>query len=89
MIENNFLSLIIFAPLLGAAINWLIGGRLKNETFSGVVACSAVGVSCVIAFMVAFGLGTPHQGARGGAAVDPERSRITGNHRRVRSRDRA
>ncbi len=55
MTENNLLSLIIFAPLLGAVINWLIGGRLKNELFSGVVACSAVGVSCVVAFMIAFG----------------------------------
>ncbi len=54
MTENNFLSLIIFAPLLGAVINWLIGGRLKNELFSGVVACSAVGVSCVVAFIIAF-----------------------------------
>ncbi|HMS43483.1 MAG TPA: NADH-quinone oxidoreductase subunit L, partial [Pyrinomonadaceae bacterium] len=55
MTENNFLSLIIFAPLVGAVINWLIGGRLKNEFFSGVVACSAVGVSCVVAVMIAFG----------------------------------
>ena len=55
MTENNFLSLIIFAPLVGAVINWLIGGRLKSELFSGVVACSAVGVSCVVAFMIAFG----------------------------------
>ncbi len=54
MTENNFLSLIIFAPLVGAVINWLIGGRLKNELFSGVVACSAVGVSCVVAFIIAF-----------------------------------
>lgn len=63
MTENNFLSLIIFAPLLGAVINWLIGGRLKNELFSGIVACSAVGVACVVAFMIAFGIGTPHEGA--------------------------
>src|SRR5215211_7549510 len=63
MTENNLLSLIIFAPLLGAVINWLIGGRLKNELFSGVVACSAVGVACVVAFMIAFGIGTPHVGA--------------------------
>lgn len=63
MTENNFLSLIIFAPLAGAIINWLIGGRLKNELFSGAVACTAVGVSCVVAFMVAFGLGTTHEGA--------------------------
>lgn len=63
MTENNLLSLIIFAPLVGAVINWLIGGRLKNELFSGVVACAAVGVSCVVAFMIAFGIGTPHVGA--------------------------
>ena len=63
MTENDYLSLIIFAPLFGAIINWLIGGRLKNELFSGVIACTAVGVSCVIAFMVAFGIGTPHVGA--------------------------
>ncbi|MEP6925589.1 MAG: NADH-quinone oxidoreductase subunit L [Pyrinomonadaceae bacterium] len=63
MIENNFLSLIIFAPLLGAVINWLFGKRANSELFSGAVACSAVGVSCIVAFMVAFGIGTPHQGA--------------------------
>jgi NADH-quinone oxidoreductase subunit L len=63
MTENNFLSLIIFAPLLGAVINWLIGGRLRSELFSGAVACAAVGVSCVVAFMIAFGIGTPHAGA--------------------------
>ena len=63
MTENNFLSLIIFAPLVGAVINWLIGGRLRSELFSGLVACSAVGVSCVVAFMIAFGIGTPHAGA--------------------------
>jgi NADH-quinone oxidoreductase subunit L len=55
MTENNFLSLIIFAPLVGAVINWLIGRRLKNELFSGVVACGAILVSTVVAFMIAFG----------------------------------
>ncbi len=63
MTENNFLSLIIFAPLVGAVINWIVGGRLKNEVFSAVVACTAVGVSCVVAFMVAFGVGTGQEGA--------------------------
>jgi NADH-quinone oxidoreductase subunit L len=63
MVENKFLSLIIFAPLLGAILNWLIGRKLKSELFSGVVACSAVGVSCVVAFMIAFGIGTGHEGA--------------------------
>ena len=63
MIENNFLSLIIFAPLLGAIINWLFGKKMNSEAFSGTIACAAVGVSCVVAFMAAFGVGTPHQGA--------------------------
>ena len=54
MIENNFLSLIIFAPLLGAIINGLFGKKANSELFSGIVACSAVGVSCVVAFIIAF-----------------------------------
>ncbi|MGD9562781.1 MAG: NADH-quinone oxidoreductase subunit L [Pyrinomonadaceae bacterium] len=68
MIENDLLSIIIFAPLAGAVINWLIGGRLKNETFSGLVACGAIAVSTIVAFMIAFGIGTPHAGA----LIDPE-----------------
>ncbi len=63
MTENNFLSLIIFAPLIGAVINWLVGKKLKSELFSGAVACTAVGISTVVAFMIAFGIGTPHVGA--------------------------
>lgn len=54
MTENNLLSLIIFAPLLGAAINWLVGGKLKNELFSGAVACGTIAVSCIVAFYIAF-----------------------------------
>ncbi len=54
MTENNLLSLIIFAPLAGAVINWIIGGRLKNELFSGVVACGTIAVSCIVAFYIAF-----------------------------------
>src|SRR6201995_4966679 len=52
MIENNLLSIIIFAPLAGAVINWLIGGKLKNETFSGVVACGTIAISTVVAFYI-------------------------------------
>ncbi len=63
MTENNLLSLIIFAPLAGAVINWLIGGKLKNEQFSGIVACGTIAVSTIVAFMIAFGIGTPHVGA--------------------------
>src|SRR5690606_12435981 len=54
MVENNLLSIIIFAPLAGAVINWLIGGRLKNELFSGVVACGAIAFSTIVAFYLAF-----------------------------------
>ncbi|MEO7538663.1 MAG: NADH-quinone oxidoreductase subunit L, partial [Pyrinomonadaceae bacterium] len=63
MTENNLLSLIIFAPLAGAVINWLIGGRLRSEMFSGLVACGTIAISTVVAFMIAFGIGTPHVGA--------------------------
>jgi NADH-quinone oxidoreductase subunit L len=54
MVENNLLSIIIFAPLVGAVINWLIGGRLKNEMFSGIVACGSILVSTIVAFYIAF-----------------------------------
>ncbi len=63
MTENNLLSLIIFAPLAGAVINWLIGGKLKNEMFSGLVACGTIAISTIVAFTIAFGIGTPHVGA--------------------------
>ena len=65
MTENNFLSLIIFAPLLGAIINGLFGKKANSELFSGIVACSAVGVSCVVAFIIAFS-------DQGGALFAPE-----------------
>ncbi len=54
MENNNLLSVIIFAPLAGAAINWLIGRRLRHERFIGIVACASVGLSTVIAFFLAF-----------------------------------
>ncbi len=54
MVENNLLSIIIFAPLVGAVINWLIGGKLKNEMFSGLIACGSILVSTVVAFYIAF-----------------------------------
>jgi NADH-quinone oxidoreductase subunit L len=52
--ENNLLSLIIFAPLAGAAINWFVGRRLRNEKIIGFIACASVGVSTIIAFYLAF-----------------------------------
>ncbi|HVG39196.1 MAG TPA: proton-conducting transporter membrane subunit, partial [Pyrinomonadaceae bacterium] len=48
------LRYIIFAPLAGALVNWLVGRRLRSEAFSGTIACTAVGISTVIAFIVAF-----------------------------------
>src|SRR6266699_1259543 len=52
--NSNLLSVIIFAPLAGAVINWLVGRRLRNERFIGLVACASVGVSTLIAFYLAF-----------------------------------
>ncbi len=52
--QTNLLSLIIFAPLAGALINWLVGRRVRSERFIGAVACSAVGLSSIIAFYLAF-----------------------------------
>jgi NADH-quinone oxidoreductase subunit L len=54
MEEHNLLSLIIFAPLAGAAINWFIGRRLRSEKFIGLVACGAVGISTIVAFYLFF-----------------------------------
>ena len=52
--ENNLLSLIIFAPLAGAAINWFVGRRVRNEKFIGFIACASVGLSTLVAFYLAF-----------------------------------
>ena len=52
--ETNLLSIIIFAPLAGAAINWLLGGRIRNERFVATVACGSVAVSTIVAFYLAF-----------------------------------
>jgi len=54
MIENDLLSVIIFAPLVGAVINWLVGRKLRNEMFSGVVACGTIAISTIVAFYIAF-----------------------------------
>src|SRR5256886_10618211 len=52
--QTPLLSLIIFAPLLGAIINWLIGRRVRNERFIGIVACASVGISTIVACFLAF-----------------------------------
>src|SRR6201988_3106317 len=52
--ETNLLSLIIFAPLAGAAINWLAGRRVRNERFIATIACGSVAISTIVAFYLAF-----------------------------------
>ncbi len=54
MLENNLLSLIIFAPLVGAVLNWFVGRRLRSEALIGLIACGAVGISTIVAFIIAF-----------------------------------
>src|SRR5437868_11984943 len=55
--ETNILSAIIFAPLAGAVINWLVGRRVRDERFVGTVACGSVAISTIVAFYLAFKLG--------------------------------
>jgi NADH-quinone oxidoreductase subunit L len=52
--ETNILSLIIFAPLAGAVINWFVGRRVRDERFVGTVACGSVAISTIVAFYLAF-----------------------------------
>ncbi len=54
MHEHDILKLIIFAPLVGAAVNWFIGRRVRSEKFIGIVACGSVAVSTIVAFYLAF-----------------------------------
>jgi NADH-quinone oxidoreductase subunit L len=53
------LRFIIFAPLVGAALNWFVGRQLlkrgrTNEPLLGGIACAAVAVSCLVALWLAF-----------------------------------
>ena len=60
------LRYIIFAPLVGAAVCWLVGRRVKSEKLIGLVACGSVAVSTVLAFVAAFG---PHGALHADAPV--------------------
>src|SRR6201986_4283187 len=62
---NHLLSVIVFAPLAGSLVCWLVGGRVRSERLIGVVACGSVAVSAVVAFYIAF------TGAGGGALRNP------------------
>ena len=54
MPDNNLLSLIIFAPLVGATINWFAGRRIRDEKIIASIACASVGISTLVAFYLAF-----------------------------------
>jgi NADH-quinone oxidoreductase subunit L len=51
---NHLLSVVVFAPLVGALVCWLVGRRVRSETLIGAVACGSVAVSAICAFVVAF-----------------------------------
>jgi NADH-quinone oxidoreductase subunit L len=51
---NHWLSVVVFAPLVGAAVSWLVGRRVRSERFISVAACGSVAVSALAAFYVAF-----------------------------------
>src|SRR2546423_15286714 len=69
---NHWLSVIVFAPLAGALINWLVGRRVRSERFIGVVACGSVAVSAGVAFFIAVA-GAGGAGLGGGAGTPRER----------------
>ncbi|HWW77168.1 MAG TPA: NADH-quinone oxidoreductase subunit L, partial [Pyrinomonadaceae bacterium] len=62
---NHLLSVVVFAPLVGALVCWLVGRRVRSETLVGAVACGSVAVSAICAFVVAF------TGEGGGALRNP------------------
>jgi len=49
------LRYIILAPLVGAAVNWLVGRRVRSEAFIGAVASLSIAVSCALSLWLAFG----------------------------------
>jgi NADH-quinone oxidoreductase subunit L len=49
------LRFIIIAPLVGAAVNWLVGRRVRSEAFIGTVASLSIAVSCALSLWLAFG----------------------------------
>ncbi|MFL6255656.1 MAG: NADH-quinone oxidoreductase subunit L [Pyrinomonadaceae bacterium] len=62
---NHLLSVVVFAPLVGALVCWLVGRRVRSETLVSAVACGSVAVSAICAFIVAF------TGEGGGALRNP------------------
>src|SRR5574337_407318 len=51
----NLVALILLFPLIGTAINGLIGKRLRKETV-GYIACGAIGLSFLVSILGLCGL---------------------------------
>jgi NADH-quinone oxidoreductase subunit L len=62
---NHLLSVVVFAPLAGALVCWLVGRKVRSEALVGAAACGSVAVSAVCAFLLAF------TGEGGGALRNP------------------
>ena len=62
---NHLLSVVVFAPLVGALLCWLVGRKVRSESLISAVACGSVAVSAICAFIVAF------TGEGGGALRNP------------------
>src|ERR1044071_7458458 len=44
---NHLLSVVVFAPLVGAVLCWLVGRRVRSEFLVGAGACGAVAGSAL------------------------------------------
>ncbi|HEX5706328.1 MAG TPA: NADH-quinone oxidoreductase subunit L [Pyrinomonadaceae bacterium] len=53
--NNHLLAVVVFAPLVGAALCWVVGRRVRSEKLIGVIASLAIAVSTVVTFILAFG----------------------------------
>ncbi len=48
----DLIGLVVILPLLGAAINGLLGWRIKNEKVIGIIGSGTVGISFVISVLI-------------------------------------
>lgn len=48
----NLIGLVVLLPLIGAALNGLIGWRIKNEKIIGAFGSGVVGLSFFIAVLI-------------------------------------
>jgi NADH-quinone oxidoreductase subunit L len=70
---NHLLSVVVFAPLVGAVVCWLAGRKSRSESLIAAAACGSVAVSAVSAFVVAFT-------SWGGAALTGDPARPVFSH---------